>query len=66
MTSAPALGRLEKVDLRAAWVSESGVFTPWLALPENLSLLSEAIGISLECEAQEKYVGPFRADMQAL
>lgn len=61
--SGPALGRLEKVDLRTAWASESSGFTPWLALPENLSLLGETIGISLECEAQEKYVGPFRADI---
>jgi hypothetical protein len=38
-------------------------FTPWLARPENLKLLSETIGIELECEAEEKEVGPFRADI---
>jgi hypothetical protein len=58
-----ALGRLEKVELRKAWISEPGHFTPWLARPENLELLGEAIGIPLECEAQEKFVGPFRADI---
>jgi hypothetical protein len=58
-----SLGRLEKVDLRTAWLSESGDFTPWLAREENLSLLGEAIGIELELEAQEKEVGPFRADI---
>lgn len=57
------LGRLEKVELRKAWMSESSDFTPWLAREENLKLLSEAIGIELECEAQEKGVGPFRADI---
>jgi hypothetical protein len=57
------LGRLEQVDLREAWVSEAGHFTPWLAKPENLTLLGDAIGIELECEAQEKDVGPFRADI---
>jgi hypothetical protein len=62
MNSKP-LGRLQKVDLREAWLSESSHFTPWLAQPENLKLLGEAIGIDLECEAQEKDVGPFRADI---
>ena len=57
------LGRLQKVELREAWNSESGDFTPWLAKEENLSLLGEAIGIELELESQEKEVGPFRADI---
>ncbi len=57
------LGRLESVELRDAWQSESGDFTPWLAREENLKLLGETIGIELECEAQEKDVGPFRADI---
>ncbi|MFL6210341.1 MAG: DUF4268 domain-containing protein [Pyrinomonadaceae bacterium] len=61
--SIPALGRLERVELRAAWGSESDDFTPWLALDENLRLLGETIGIDLELEAQEKSVGPFRADI---
>jgi hypothetical protein len=57
------LGKLEKVDLRNVWTSESEHFTPWLARPENLTLLGDAIGIELELEAQEKTVGPFRADI---
>ena len=57
------LGRLQKVALREAWTSESSDFTPWLAQEENLNLLGEAIGIDLELEAQEKDVGPFRADI---
>ncbi len=58
------LGRLEKVDLREAWATESSDFTPWLAREENLKLLGEAIGIEqLELESQEKEVGPFRADI---
>ena len=57
------LGRLQRVELREAWASESADFTPWLAREENLKLLGEAIGIELECEAQEKEVGPFRADI---
>jgi Domain of unknown function (DUF4268) len=61
--SKATLGRLEKTDLRNAWTSEAGDFTPWLAEPENLDLLGQAIGIELELEAQEKFVGPFRADI---
>ena len=58
-----SLGRLEKRELRSIWTNESGEFTPWLAQSENLKLLGEAIGIDLELEAQEKEVGPFRADL---
>jgi hypothetical protein len=61
--STPTLGRLEKVDLRTAWIVESTHFTPWLAQPENLRLLGDTVGIELEFEAQEKDVGPFRADI---
>lgn len=57
------LGRLEKVDLRDFWVTEAGDFTPWLAQDDNIALLGAAIGIELEVEAQEKNVGPFRADI---
>src|SRR5256885_2050308 len=57
------LGRLQRVDLREVWLSESSGFTPWLAQQENMKLLGETIGIDLECEAQEKEVGPFRADI---
>ncbi|WP_347267330.1 DUF4268 domain-containing protein [Paracoccus sp. (in: a-proteobacteria)] len=56
-------GRLERVDLRAAWASEPQHFTPWLAQEENLALLGETLGIELELEAQERAVGPFRADI---
>jgi hypothetical protein len=58
-----SLGRLEQVDLRNVWTSESGDFTPWLGREENLRLLADTIGIDLELEAQEKDVGPFRADL---
>jgi hypothetical protein len=57
------LGRLERVDLRNIWISEAASFTPWLARPENIAVLGEALGIDLELEAQEKAVGPFRADI---
>jgi hypothetical protein len=59
----PTLGRLEKVTLREVWKSEAGDFTPWLASPENLTLLGETVGMELELQKQEKEVGPFRADL---
>lgn len=57
------LGRIERVELRSIWMSEDRHFTPWLAQPENLEILGETLGIELELEAQEKDVGPFRADI---
>lgn len=57
------LGQLQRVDLREAWESESGDFTPWLASEDNIALLGEAIGMELEVESQEQLVGKFRADI---
>ena len=61
--SGKELGRLVKVDLRNVWSSESSDFTPWLGRPENLAILAETLDMELELEAQEKPVGPFRADL---
>ena len=58
-----ALGRLEQVDLREIWLSEPGHFTPWLAEEVNMSLLADTLAIDVEVEAQEKNVGPYRADI---
>ena len=63
MSDTPLLGRLEQVDLRTVWLSESGDFTPWLAEEPNISLLADTLGMDLEVEAQEKSVGPYRADI---
>jgi hypothetical protein len=57
------LGRIERVDLRSIWTSEDRHFTPWLAQEENLEILGETLGVELTLEAQEKDVGPFRADI---
>src|SRR5436190_20807739 len=58
-----SLGRLETVDLRDIWTTEATDFTPWLARSENLAVLGKTLGIELELEAQERAVGPFRADL---
>jgi hypothetical protein len=57
------LARLEQMDLKEVWSHEATAFTPWLARDENIALLGEALGLDLEVEAQEKAVGPFRADI---
>lgn len=57
------LGKLEQVDLREIWIKEHQDFTPWLA--ENLDVLSDAIGMDLALESQEKSIGIFRADVVA-
>ena len=57
------LARLEKVDLRDQWKDEAKDFTPWLAEPENIEILSEAIGMDLEVIGKEEKVGSFSADI---
>jgi len=59
----PKLSRIEKIDLRKAFASEAGSFTPWLAQEENLQLLGRELGLDLEFVAREKNVGPFSADL---
>ena len=55
--------RLEQVDLRTVWSHEAEGFTPWLAQADNLDLLGETLGLTLEVEAVEKSLGSFRADI---
>jgi Domain of unknown function (DUF4268) len=59
------LGTFTTVSLREAWPTEDGNFTPWLAEPANIALLGAALNISLEVEAVEHCIGPFRADILA-
>ncbi len=42
------LGKLVQVDLRKVWEHEARDFSAWLVKPENLSLLSEQLGIEIE------------------
>ena len=63
MTTKLDLAKLVKVELREAWDHEATDFTPWLAKPENITLLGEELDLDLEVKAQEKNVGPFRADI---
>jgi hypothetical protein len=59
------LGKLEKVDLRQAWKHEATDFTNWLAKDENLSILSNEIGINIKLLETEASVGNFNVDILA-
>ncbi len=60
------LGKLEEIkDLRAVWPHEALDFTPWLAQDENISRLSDAIGIDITVDETESSVGSFNVDIFA-
>lgn len=61
----PSLGTLRPVEPRTMWAHEAADFTPWLAHPDNIKRLGEAIGFELEVEHTEVAVGPFAADILA-
>lgn len=60
-----SLGKLEKVDIRKIWEHEALSFTPWLAMPENLARLGEALGIEFNKDDIHKdvSVGDFSIDI---
>ncbi len=59
------LARLKKVDLREVWNHEAIDFTNWLALRENIDLLSEEIGVEIKPIKTEANVGTFKVDILA-
>ena len=59
------LGKLSRVPLREVWKHEALHFTQWLALPENIELLSETIGMDLVNIQTEVGVGKFFVDILA-
>ena len=59
------LAKLKKVDLRDVWGHEAIDFTNWLALEENLDLLSEEIGVDIKLIKTEASVGKFNVDILA-
>lgn len=59
------LGKIKKVDLRKAWNHEAYHFTNWLAEEENLSILSDEIGVDIKLIQTEASVGKFNADILA-
>lgn len=59
------LGKLEQVPLRKVWIHEAHTFTRWLALAENLALLSDALDLEINLLQTEHSVGSFNVDILA-
>lgn len=59
------MSRLTKLPLRTIWKHEALDFTQWLALPENLELLADTLGIGIINAQTEVPVGQFNLDILA-
>lgn len=59
------MSRLTKLPLRTIWKHEALDFTQWLALPDNLELLAETLGVDLINAQTEVSVGQFNVDILA-
>lgn len=57
------IGKIERVPLREIWKHEAYDFTTWLS--ENISIIDEAIGISLSNPESEQSAGSFSIDIVA-
>lgn len=59
------LGKIKKVDLRKAWNHEAFDFTKWISKTENISILSEEIGIEISVKETEAKTGRYSVDILA-
>ena len=59
------LGKITKADLRSVWKNEEYDFSAWLAEDDNLSLLSQEIGVDIRLIKKEAEVGKFSLDILA-
>lgn len=62
-STAPAVGRLERVQLREVWEHEAYDFTQWLQ--DNIEVLNDALGLSLVNVDREQAAGSFSIDLVA-
>jgi hypothetical protein len=58
-------GKLIRVDLREIWKNEEYDFSNWLAEEENLTQLSDEIGIAIRLPEKEAGVGKYSVDILA-
>ncbi|MCI6731664.1 MAG: hypothetical protein MR487_05000 [Lachnospiraceae bacterium] len=60
------LGKLEEIkDLRKIWPHEALDITPWIAQDENITLLTDAVGLDITVDETESSVGDFNVDIFA-
>ncbi len=59
------LGKLKKMNIRDIWAHEERDFSTWLARPENISLLSDELGVEIDVLKNEARVGNFNLDLLA-
>lgn len=60
------LGKIKVIkDLRSVWKNEANDFTKWLAQEENINLLGDELGLSLQVQETEAGVGRYRLDILA-
>lgn len=59
------LGKLTKIPLRKIWPHEEYNFSEWLSQQENISLLSDELGIEINILEKEANVGSFNLDILA-
>ena len=65
MSSVIPLGTFARVPLTHGMADGGRRLTPWLASEPNIKGLGDALGLDLEVEAVEHWVGSFRADILA-
>ena len=58
-------GKLTRVDLREIWKNEEYDFSNWLAEKDNLTQLSDEIGIPIRLSEKEAGVGKYSVDILA-
>ena len=59
------LGQITEVPIQQIWPNEAQNVTVWLAAPENLQLLGNALELQLELVEKEAQVGQYRLDILA-
>ena len=59
------LGQISEVPIQQIWPNETQNFAAWLAAPENLLLLGNALVLDLELVETEAQLGQYRLDILA-
>ena len=58
-------GKLNEVNIRDLWKHEQYDFSKWLAMPQNIEMLGDILGLTLINVQREVFVGAYRCDLVA-